>query len=475
MPASISSSASVSPPTPPLIFPATLSSSSSTNASNSASSSTQPTSLDACTAITSSNKATPAGTADTPIAMTAHRGGRHDPAATPRITTRAKPFGAGWKSAAKLLPLNKQSHLPHRDMLNAIDQKTIKKDMHTVQLSLIDTRVPTPLDFERKPPVKHYEYAYESPIDLLPTTPTECQSNGIDDHTAMPAVDVDLSNSSLLSKSIMTDWPSGLSHYNNLPSVHRNDIHRSRATSFDHREALDVPNDALDAPYELRELRRVPWTHLGSPSQAHKLSNSKSMPAMPAVGEGRNVFVHRVPDTLTEGQLRAYAAEFGDVVSVKVPAHTNKPHGFVMFKRSEQAQRFIAELQSREIDCEFGKEDYQVHTKALEDPNSANLYIAGLPTNIPYDEIAALISPAKICSWKPLVDEIGNRRGPIMARLQTRPQAEDVIRRLNGKYYPGMSERLQVRIADSDEQKHYKRQQSLWRDRVAPGVTSANG
>lgn len=56
--------------------------------------------------------------------------------------------------------------------------------------------------------------------------------------------------------------------------------------------------------------------------------------------------------------------------------------------------------------------------------------MSGLPTDITFDELADLVAPGCICSWKPLMDEAGNRRGPVMVRLQTRPQADDVIRRV---------------------------------------------
>ncbi|WVQ83253.1 hypothetical protein IAT38_005392 [Cryptococcus sp. DSM 104549] len=200
-----------------------------------------------------------------------------------------------------------------------------------------------------------------------------------------------------------------------------------------------------------------------------RLASSTSMPVLPMVGEGRNVFIHRVSTGLTEDELRQIASSFGEVVSVKIPIRTAKPHAFVMFKKPEQAQKFITHLKQRDIDCEYGKEDYQVQNKALEDPNSANMYIAGLPTTLTYDELAELLLPGKICSWKPLVDEAGNRRGPVMARLQTRAQADEVIKKLSGKYYHGMSERLQVRIADSDEQKHFKRHQMRERVPLAMG------
>ncbi|KAL0255969.1 hypothetical protein I308_100780 [Cryptococcus tetragattii IND107] len=193
---------------------------------------------------------------------------------------------------------------------------------------------------------------------------------------------------------------------------------------------------------------------------------SNNMLVLPRVGERRNVFIHRVSRTLTEAELHKIAISFGEIVSVKVQNCVAKPHAFVMFKKPEQAQRFIAHLKCRDIDCEYGKEDYQVQNKALEDPNSANLYMSGLPTDITFDELADLVAPGCICSWKPLMDEAGNRRGPVMVRLQTRPQADDVIRRLSNKYYPGMSELLQVRIADSDEQKYFKRYQML--ERLSP-------
>ncbi|KIR26475.1 hypothetical protein I309_04631 [Cryptococcus deuterogattii LA55] len=193
---------------------------------------------------------------------------------------------------------------------------------------------------------------------------------------------------------------------------------------------------------------------------------SNNMLVLPRVGEGRNVFIYRVSRTLTEAELYKIAISFGEIVSVKVQNCVAKPHAFVMFKKPEQAQSFIAHLKCRDIDCEYGKEDYQVQNKALEDPNSANLYMSGLPTDITFDELADLVAPGCICSWKPLMDEVGNRRGPVMVRLQTRPQADDVIRRLSNKYYPGMSELLQVRIADSDEQKCFKRYQM--RERLSP-------
>lgn len=203
-------------------------------------------------------------------------------------------------------------------------------------------------------------------------------------------------------------------------------------------------------------------------SSSKDLSNN--MLVLPRPGEGRNVFIHRVSHTLTDDELHKIAISFGEIVSVKVQNRVAKPHAFVMFKKPEQAQRFIAHLKSRDINCEYGKEDYQVQNKALEDPNSANLYISGLPTDISFDELADLVAPGCICSWKPLTDEFGNRRGPVMARLQTRSQADDAIRKLSNKYYPGMSELLQVRIADSDEQKHFKRYQM--RERLSPNSDS---
>ncbi|OCF45881.1 hypothetical protein I317_00369 [Kwoniella heveanensis CBS 569] len=411
--------------------------------------------------------------------------------------TKAKPFGAGWKSTSTnfssmreinpFLPAARhqedariaRARSPGPRILPSQDESAPSfrkmESATTRDLFPINTSPSIPHEFELYTPTSPHSQGYlpfgathQYPYPISPTD--SITDSSLHRHPSISTIDIELDDHG-------TPFPvypsssTGLLHHQSVPNLPFQQGLSRRPSGMSVRfkeEVPDVPqgieNDGIP-----RGLRRMPgfnFGQLGGPK--NKLSSSRSMPVIQMVGEGRNVFIHRVNANLTEDDLRDYASEFGDVVSVKIPARTTKPHAFVMFKKPEQAQRFIVHLKMGNVECEFGKANYQVQNKALEDPNSANLYVAGLPVTMTYEELADLLAPGKICSWKPLVDEAGNRRGPVMARLQTRPQAEDVIRRLNGKYYPGMSEKLQVRIADSDEQKHFKRQQNVWRERVPP-------
>ncbi|KAK8847407.1 hypothetical protein IAR55_005265 [Kwoniella newhampshirensis] len=385
------------------------------------------------------------------------------------VSVKAKPFGAGWKSSstssflsattdehptllqpAKILPRRSRSPsvptlLPSH--VDAFDNRRKGSHDHYTQPTYHlppNFEIFTPLA-SQEPLMPALEFSPSSPPSSDSHRYTSISSGRIDfDDRMFPTMECPANNPLLHQRSTP-----------NLPFIGAN----GRAVRFDTEDSV-IPGQACG-------LRRRSAFNYGSLQGNYRgrLTASASMPVLPMLGEGRNVFIHRVNEDLSEEELRQYASSFGEVVSVKIPARTTKPHAFVMFKKPEQAQEFIRHLTMTNIECEFGKEDYQVQNKALEDPNSANLYIAGLPTTITYEDLAEVLAPGRICSWKPLMDDAGNRRGPIMARLQTRPQAEDVIKRLNGKYFPGMSEKLQVRIADSEEQKHFKRQQTMVRDR----------
>ncbi|WWD00609.1 hypothetical protein V866_007544 [Kwoniella sp. B9012] len=440
-------------------------------------------------------------------------------------TTTAKSFGAGWQSSSSTSPFNliqmpnDLSGHPTQKFLAPIgDRGPFDTRSRSPSLPILPSQNHTPTiksftsetagGTHHQPSLLHPINTKNLPNDFELYTPTSPNSIGhpfspIDDrnnhirhHPSLSSIDIELDDHHHThypyqhhagpNANACSFYPpmniSPISHHQSVPNLPYHHQHQGQVQGLFRRPNANVRFQDDDTPTPLsmqdinecqgefetevrRGLRRVPAFNFGQMGARNKLMSSKSMPAMPMLGEGRNVFIQRVNNDLTEDQLRVYASEFGEVVSVKIPSRTTRPHAFVMFKRPDQAQNFIVHLKMKNVECEFGKEDYQVQNKALEDPSSANLYIAGLPTNLNYEELAELLSPGKICSWKPLVDEAGNRRGPIMARLQTRVQANDVIKKINGKYYQGMSERIQARIADSDEQKHFKRHQSMSRDR----------
>ncbi|WVF69792.1 hypothetical protein IAT40_004571 [Kwoniella sp. CBS 6097] len=516
----LSTSRSLSPSSPPFIFPRsspTFTSRSNTTTHTSITSSSSSLNIESpSSSITTSHSLTPTASSQfrekgdffpsiTTLATSAAVSAPSSVTSTGGSPTKAKPFGAGWKSTStsftaqmkeinSFLPASEshqhqqqqdvsvcRSRSPSLPILPSQEQAfaSSRQSAATAHRDLfpINTNPYIPHDFELYTPASPHTQGYlpfgAAHHDPYPISPTESiTTSTLQRHPSISTIDIELDDhASPFPAYAHTPTPTGLLHHQSVPNLpfQQGLTRRPSGMSVHFREdVLDVPQ-GVESDGMQRSLRRKPGLNFGQLGvPRNKLTGSRSMPVIQMVGEGRNVFIHRVNANLSEDDLRKYASEFGDVVSVKIPTRTTKPHAFVMFKKPEQAQRFIVHLKMGNVDCEFGKEDYQVQNKALEDPNSANLYVAGLPVNMIYDELADLLSPGKICSWKPLVDEAGNRRGPVMARLQTRLQAEEVIRKLNGKYYPGMSEKLQVRIADSDEQKHFKRQQNVWRERVPP-------
>ncbi|WWC67960.1 uncharacterized protein I206_101879 [Kwoniella pini CBS 10737] len=415
-------------------------------------------------------------------------------------TATAKSFGAGWKSSSSLkshdsplsqgggiqaflpIPANggtfgttigsrsRSPSLPILPSSTSVYRGNPSLAAQGPTLAPINTQS-LPHDFELHTPCSPSSgggYFASHPISPNEDTP---HTHPLRHHPSMSSIEIELDDHSLpYSQTDIYGSISPINHHTSVPNLPfvQNAMYRKPSGLRFEYEDDDTPIQYDSELGMKRGLRRMPAFNFGQMGARSKLMSTKSMPVIPMMGEGRNVFIHRVNEDLSEDGLKAYASDFGDVISVKIPPRTTRPHAFVMFKRPEQAQNFIAHLKMRNIECEFGKEDYQVQNKALEDPNSANMYISGLPTTLTFDELSDLLAPNKICSWKPLVDEAGNRRGPIMARLQTRVQANDVIHKINGKYYQGMSERIQARIADSDEQKQFKRHQSFSRDRPIP-------
>ncbi|ODN79683.1 hypothetical protein L202_03613 [Cryptococcus amylolentus CBS 6039] len=351
--------------------------------------------------------------------------------------TATRPFGAGWKSS---------------DTLHAEKPSDFEPDRtRSPSLPILPSVKPTqPLSYQQDLP--DYSLYTSAPSTAFPKPAWGFDT--LSHKASLGSIDIELGGGS----------PGGHS------PTHRNAF-RPPSALIQQKSTPKLGRPGLSSR---RSVRFEVDEDVSSDGSASGRALSASLPVLPSVGEGRNVFIHRVSHTLTEDELRHIATAFGEVVSVKVQqTRAAKPHAFVMFKKPERAAKFMSHLRSRAVDCEYGKEDHQVQTKALEDPLSANLYIAGLPPSLTYDALEDLLLPGKICSWKPLMDEGGNRRGPVMARMQTRVQAEAVIKRLTGKYYPGMSERLQVRIADSEEQKHFKRYQMRERVTSVPSASAA--
>ncbi|ORX33897.1 hypothetical protein BD324DRAFT_610286 [Kockovaella imperatae] len=185
----------------------------------------------------------------------------------------------------------------------------------------------------------------------------------------------------------------------------------------------------------------------------------KSSSSLTHVSAGRNVYIHSVPADYTETSLTEYASRFGKAVQARCKP-VGEPRDNVpvrQFEQREEAEAFLRALQSRGITSAFGKDDYQLEHKAREDRESSNLYINGLPLTTTEEQLKRLLAPyGTVASFKFLTDNEGIRRGPCMARLLSRPQADAAVQALNNVSI-GSGRVLQVRIADSKDQKELKR------------------
>ncbi|BEI99625.1 hypothetical protein CcaverHIS631_0406680 [Cutaneotrichosporon cavernicola] len=193
----------------------------------------------------------------------------------------------------------------------------------------------------------------------------------------------------------------------------------------------------------------------------------------------RNVYIPNPSVHMTKETLQRYGQNFGRVVSLKVESggtevshdiigqfpllggYDGRRYAFVMFDSNQAAAKFIEGLTAAGIPAIFGRETAHLKHQALQDPHSSNCYFADIPLEFTEQDMRDLVYPARIASMRFLLDSNGNRRGTAMVRMESRHQAEEVIARLDLKYKPmGYSKCIQVRIADSENQKAFKQNRS---------------
>ncbi|EIW71243.1 hypothetical protein TREMEDRAFT_60177 [Tremella mesenterica DSM 1558] len=224
------------------------------------------------------------------------------------------------------------------------------------------------------------------------------------------------------------------------------------------------PSNRLDSfsPVEGRSLAHSPSDsvlvtgfHAKNDGFGQYLGTKESLVGLGSMGQGRNVYIPHFNKSMTQHQLHEFARKFGTVMSVKI----NNDLGPFLFH--EHASAFMRSLLALGIDCEFGREDWNTEYRALEDRQSSNMYIQGLAPDDTDADVRELVKPAVIVSCKRLTDCQGNLRDICMARVQSREQADHVIRKLDGKSHPRTGAKLSLRIADSEAQKELKKVRNL--------------
>ncbi|KAI4172047.1 MAG: hypothetical protein LQ343_003794 [Gyalolechia ehrenbergii] len=214
------------------------------------------------------------------------------------------------------------------------------------------------------------------------------------------------------------------------------------------------------------------WTSM-SPAIPH------AVPAIDSPGGGRgsleqimhnpnattNVYVRGLHPETSDEMLLAYGKRFGDVDSAKSIIDTAtglcKGFGFIKYHNYTDAENCIRGFYYRKYEAKYARVGHNERLKTLANPNNTNLYLSNLPKNMNEADLQAIFKSKHpeftIVNHKVLKDENGLSRGVGFARFETPEACQTIIEEFSGMLLDEAKNlRLQIRYADTDEQKEFK-------------------
>ncbi|GBC00261.1 hypothetical protein RclHR1_00380029 [Rhizophagus clarus] len=207
-------------------------------------------------------------------------------------------------------------------------------------------------------------------------------------------------------------------------------------------------------------------------------SGSNQIPALPNFSnptKTTNIYIRGLPPTTTDESLHSMCSIYGTITSSKAIIDQKqgdcKGYGFVMYDTEDQAKHAIEQLTRLGLQVSFAKvgyESFSTRLKNLQDLASTNIYLSNLPLDMNEQQLEELFKPYKVVSNRILRDTNGTSRGVGFARMEDRDSALAIIQKFNGYQLNGANLPLQVRFADSLEQKKLKGQTArkrMWKAR----------
>lgn len=183
-----------------------------------------------------------------------------------------------------------------------------------------------------------------------------------------------------------------------------------------------------------------------------------------------NVYIRGLLPETTDEMLVAMASRFGEIAMSKsiIDVHTGlcKGFGFVRYHNFKDAEQCIRGFHYLGYETSFARESFYAQLKKLSNDGNTNLYVSCLPKDINEHQLASLFEPFKVCSSRVLRDGSGVGRGVGFARFDSRETCEQVIKKFHNTPLgmPGAEECLiQIRYADSQEQKQLKKHNAIAR------------
>ncbi|KAL8640644.1 MAG: hypothetical protein Q9228_002459 [Teloschistes exilis] len=178
-----------------------------------------------------------------------------------------------------------------------------------------------------------------------------------------------------------------------------------------------------------------------------------------------NVYVRGLHPNTSDEMLLAYGKRFGDVDSAKSIIDTAtglcKGFGFIKYHNYNDAENCIRGFYYRKYEAKYARVGHNERLKTLANPNNTNLYLSNLPKSMNEAELQAIFKSKHpeftIVNHKVLKDENGLSRGVGFARFETPEICQQVIEEFSGMLLDEAKDlRLQIRYADTDEQKDFK-------------------
>ncbi|KAL8928897.1 MAG: hypothetical protein Q9172_000735 [Xanthocarpia lactea] len=178
-----------------------------------------------------------------------------------------------------------------------------------------------------------------------------------------------------------------------------------------------------------------------------------------------NVYVRGLHPDTTDEMLHEYGKRFGDVESAKSIIDTTtgfcKGFGFIKYHNFNNAENCIRGFYYRKYEAKYARVGHNERLKTLANPNNTNLYLSNLPKNMNEADLQAIFKSKHpeftIVNHKVLKDENGLSRGVGFARFETHEICETIIDEFSGMLLDEAKDlHLQIRYADTDEQKDFK-------------------
>lgn len=165
-----------------------------------------------------------------------------------------------------------------------------------------------------------------------------------------------------------------------------------------------------------------------------------------------NLIVNYLPQSMKQDEFVSMFSAVGDLKSAHLVMNKNTgeslAYGFVNYRKKEDAEKAIANLNGLKLGPKVIKVS---HARPSSDEiKGANLYIAGLPKNMPLHQLENVFAKyGMIINSKVINDSIG---GVGFIRFDKRAQAEIAMKELNGNIPPGMDKPIVVKFANPTSQ-----------------------